>query len=352
MRYNEIPSEYLQFIRVDSIVFDSLPEEVQESLVRLARIEHDRILARHRVVQDEELRRIREWASRQDLVGRPASIDIHSSTDYPTLTGLDKDTSEGKCDISLHRIIPSSPSGIRPVIATEAITDKLPHPDRRDLDDEVEIMSLSPPLGGDNNKTKILKKFTVGKYLEKELNFISKINSPNIVTIESTVCYNTKLIGYIMETLEDSKEIFKQNTQINKKIIQIINGLIDIHEKNISHCDIKLENIMVDKEGKIKIIDFGSAEWLESIAKPKTTEPFIPPEARDKELVVKESYDVYSFGMLLAQILSENIYQGLDEKILQDKKYGHIIQKCLDKDFDKRPSLKFIKSELEKITNK
>jgi serine/threonine protein kinase len=202
-----------------------------------------------------------------------------------------------------------------------------------------------------SNETKILKKFVVGNYLNRELNFISKINSPNIVNIESTVCYNTKLIGYIMEPLQESKEIFKQKQyqQLDKKLIQILDGIIDIHDKNISHCDIKLENIMIDKEDRIKIIDFGSAEWLGSIAKPKTTEPFAPPEAKDKELVIKESYDVYSFGILLAQTLSENIYQELNEEILQDKKYGHIIRKCLNKDFNKRPSLKTIKTELEKM---
>ena len=35
-----------------------------------------------------------------------------------------------------------------------------------------------------------------------------------------------------------------------------------LHNKNIIHRDLKLENIMVDQEGYIKIIDYGLAKKL------------------------------------------------------------------------------------------
>lgn len=42
--------------------------------------------------------------------------------------------------------------------------------------------------------------------------------------------------------------------------IQILNGLRYIHELDILHRDLKLENILLNKEGQIKICDFGFSE--------------------------------------------------------------------------------------------
>ena len=36
-----------------------------------------------------------------------------------------------------------------------------------------------------------------------------------------------------------------------------------LHNKNIIHRDLKLENIMIDQEGYIKIIDYGLAKKLD-----------------------------------------------------------------------------------------
>ena len=43
---------------------------------------------------------------------------------------------------------------------------------------------------------------------------------------------------------------------------QIIVGLGKLHEKNIIHRDLKLENIMLNTNGYIKIIDFGMSRML------------------------------------------------------------------------------------------
>ena len=41
---------------------------------------------------------------------------------------------------------------------------------------------------------------------------------------------------------------------------QIILGIGELHKKGIMHRDLKLENIMVDDEGFLKIIDYGIAK--------------------------------------------------------------------------------------------
>ncbi len=61
--------------------------------------------------------------------------------------------------------------------------------------------------------------------------------------------------------LEDTKEI--PESKIKEIFIQIVEGVKYIHEKNYYHGDLKLENIVIDKDGHVRIIDFGLANKAE-----------------------------------------------------------------------------------------
>ena len=42
---------------------------------------------------------------------------------------------------------------------------------------------------------------------------------------------------------------------------KVCDGVIAAHEKNLIHCDLKPQNIIVTKEGTPKLIDFGSSSY-------------------------------------------------------------------------------------------
>ena len=54
---------------------------------------------------------------------------------------------------------------------------------------------------------------------------------------------------------DEARKIFKQ----------IILGLEELHRNGISHRDLKMENILIGKGLKVKIIDFGFAVYDDNI---------------------------------------------------------------------------------------
>jgi serine/threonine protein kinase len=95
---------------------------------------------------------------------------------------------------------------------------------------------------------------------------------------------------------------------INCKVIfkQIIEGIFYLHEKNIFHRDIKLENIIIKDKVDIKIIDFGFGTFS-----PRNkllnffcgTPSYMPPEIILKKDYLGEFADIWSIGILLYTIL-------------------------------------------------
>lgn len=67
-------------------------------------------------------------------------------------------------------------------------------------------------------------------------------------------CLETDLNHYI-ETKKDKIS----NREIKSLMFQLFNGIAYIHSKRIIHRDIKPHNILLDKQGNLKIADFGLA---------------------------------------------------------------------------------------------
>jgi serine/threonine protein kinase len=100
-------------------------------------------------------------------------------------------------------------------------------------------------------------------YLERELRIHQTCQHKNILSIEdilfekdhvnliSEYCSNGDLFEYIFH-----QGILSEKESINF-FIQILDGLEYLHSRNIVHCDLKTENIFIDKNKILKIGDFG-----------------------------------------------------------------------------------------------
>ena len=99
--------------------------------------------------------------------------------------------------------------------------------------------------------------------VEKEIKYLKEFNHINIIQIYEVI--ETDQSFYIVMEYVSGGELFNyivDHDKLSEKeasffLVQIINGIKEIHKKNICHRDIKPENLLLTEEKIIKIIDFG-----------------------------------------------------------------------------------------------
>lgn len=104
-----------------------------------------------------------------------------------------------------------------------------------------------------------------------EIKILYKLNHKNIVRIYNYYAYENIFTGYILMEYIDGTDIENyiyncaiwNEGSIDDVFIQLIDGFKYIEENSVIHRDIRENNILVDKNGTVKIIDFGIGKIFE-----------------------------------------------------------------------------------------
>ncbi len=240
----------------------------------------------------------------------------------------------------------------------------------KELKEEIALKLIKPEIASDK---KTLERFN------NELRLSRKVIHKNVSQMYELMDHQgTRFITMEYVSGEDLRSSIRRFGQLpTAKSIsiakQICEGLNEAHRLGVVHRDLKSNNIMIDKEGNVRIMDFGIARSIE--AKGITgagvmigTPEYMSPEQVEGKEVDKRS-DIYSLGIILYEMVTGRVpFEGdtpftigmkhkgempknpkeLNTQIPDD--LNNMILKCLEKDKEKRyQSTEEVASELENI---
>ena len=226
---------------------------------------------------------------------------------------------------------------------------------------------------------------------EREARAVAALSHPNIVTVHSVE--EADGVHFITMELVEGQTLSKmlpRNGFSLSELLEIAIPLADAvssaHRTGITHRDLKPDNIMVDGEGRLRVLDFGLAKLHDPVGSEEgmTQAPTAAVETEEGKILGTVAYmspeqaegksvdprsDVFSLGTILHEMATgERPFRG-DTKmstigsILRDqpapvtehnrslpRHLGRIIRRCLAKDPERRyQSALDLRNELEEL---
>lgn len=143
---------------------------------------------------------------------------------------------------------------------------------------------------------------------------IAVLSHPNIVRVYD-VSLSDRMPSIVMEYIDGItlKEYIEQEGQVRWKealhfTVQILRGLQHAHDNGVVHRDIKPQNLMLLRDGTIKITDFGIARFSRATSRTLTNHAigsvhYISPEQARGDTADQKA-DLYSVGVMLFEMLT------------------------------------------------
>jgi tetratricopeptide (TPR) repeat protein/predicted Ser/Thr protein kinase len=148
---------------------------------------------------------------------------------------------------------------------------------------------------------------------KREARAAAALNHPNIITIHEVSEHRGRpFIAMEYVEGESLKDLIAEKDLSFGKVIdiagQICAGLAAAHKSGIIHRDIKPQNILMGKEGRVRILDFGLAKLERDAMLTRTgstvgTVAYMSPEQVKGEEVDHRS-DIFSFGVVLYELIT------------------------------------------------
>jgi len=166
-----------------------------------------------------------------------------------------------------------------------------------------------------------------------ERQILAKLQHPNIARLFDGGVTEEGLPFIVMEFVEGIPidQYASENGLSIKKRLELFQSVCDAvqyaHRNLIVHRDLKPGNILVDKEGRVKLLDFGIAKILEeeesdTIPLTKDEGKRLTPEYAAPEQIkgerVTPSTDVYALGVILFELMTGQRPYRFESKMIQE----------------------------------
>ena len=213
------------------------------------------------------------------------------------------------------------------------------------------------------------------KNIRREIEIMKMLDHPNIVKMREAVKSHKHVHivqeyfpGFSLGNYLKSRVSKKLPENEARKVFRQVLGAIDyLHGLNISHRDIKLDNILIDTKLNIKVIDFGFSSLDDTKSKTFCGTPsYMAPEIVTRREYLPQKADIWALGVILYIILSgsfpfragndKELYAKITEGIKElpesiPSAPKRLISKMLSQNPYKRPHTKELLNELWVLDN-
>jgi len=238
------------------------------------------------------------------------------------------------------------------------------------LDRDVALKILPADSGAEPSRS---------KRFEREAKLIASLNHPNIVTIHAVeeIATSTGSVQFLVMEVVEGKTLSNiippdglPLERIFEIAIPLTDALSSAHGKGITHRDLKPSNIMLDADGRVKVLDFGLAKLVTTADRSEQetivadeqvtaegrilgTVAYMSPEQAEGKPLDNRS-DIFSLGIVLYELATgKRPFRGdtpisTVSAILREtprpvtqirtvpRHLGRIIGRCLEKKPEKR----------------
>ncbi|RCN37846.1 kinase domain protein [Ancylostoma caninum] len=152
------------------------------------------------------------------------------------------------------------------------------------------------------------------KFLPRELDITIKVRHPHLSRCLAVLApCSSKIVlisefyqrGTLLELILREQRV-KEAPQGVRMFRQLMEAVHYLHERNIVHRDIKLENILIDANGDAKLADFGFARFIARRERSRSfcgTRPYSAPQITLYKPYDSYAADWYALGVVLYTML-------------------------------------------------
>lgn len=164
----------------------------------------------------------------------------------------------------------------------------------------------------------------IGNIIKDEMTVLEMLDHPNIIHYYGVEVHSDKVCLFMEYCEQGSLAQLLDNEQVVEEglmawyTFQMLEGLSYLHLNNITHRDVKPENILLNRVGVIKFVDFGGAKVIASTGRTRSINParslhgnktgifgtpmYMSPESITGVNEVLGSSDVWALGCCVLQM--------------------------------------------------
>ncbi len=198
----------------------------------------------------------------------------------------------------------------------------------------------------------------------------TRLSHPNVCAVYDVLEEHWAIVMEFVdgETLEEWSKTKPSRESIVTALTSAAQALRHAHSNKVAHRDLTLKNVMISREGFIKVLDFGLAKFIDNdetlsgFSKLCGTPGYVAPERWTDPMADDQTIDIFSFGVLIYKLITGELpFPGIvgdnppafkDFDVPDWRDLEDLARRCLTREPKARPTVDEMIDALGKIHGK